>query len=379
MTKRIMCHFSGILVLFLWGCSAVKPGIDAEQLTIASWNVQNLFDGIDHGSEYNEFKSSAGWNSEKYQARLNGITKAFKDGALNPDILALIEVENAGVVQDLAGSSYMDYPWTFFAGDGSAGLGVLSRLPLIETRAHSSHSPEGSVPRPVVEVWADTGSGPLVLLVCHWKSKRGGGKNTEALRRAGAALVLRRLTEIAGENPGIPVIICGDLNENYDEFNRIGAAYPCALLPDSSEAAALTRKVFSDARPGFQAMKLPGFLVVSGQKPPRALFFTEPAVFSPWLEMEDGGYEPFGSQDSDHFDFLPQGSYYYDDAWETIDHFLLNAALFNQRNWEYQRFRVVAEPPFVNSGGKPQPYNPRTGNGLSDHLPIVLTLSKISE
>ena len=371
-----------VLALFLFGCAAAEPETGAERLTIVSWNVQSLFDGSDDGFEYNEFKSGTGWNSEKYLARLNGIAGALKGDGPEPDILALIEIENAAVIRDLAESVSPDYRWTFFAGalDGSLGMGIVSRLPLIETRTHSCYVPSGGIPRPVAEVWVDTGSGPLVLFVCHWKSKLGGESKTEVLRRFGAALILRRLGEIEAEDPEIPVVIVGDLNENYDEFTRIGEAYPCALLPDTGKAAALMGNVPAGLRPGFR-----DFFVVSGQKPPRTDFFnkTAAAVYSPWLE-----------------DVPHQGSFYYKkkDTWETIDHFLLNAALFNRQErpaesdrpaepgspvplgrptmpgWEYGQFRVLAEPPFTNADGLPQSYNPRTGNGLSDHLPIVLVL-----
>jgi len=351
---------TAVLVLFLGGCSFAEQEEGARQLIIASWNVQNLFDGSDNGFEYAEFKNSAGWNVEKYQARLNGISNALNgENGVKPHILTLIEVENEAVVRELAENYFPDYRWTFFAGSssGSVGMGILSALPLTETRVHSFHSPDGGIPRPVAEVWADTGSGPLVLLACHWKSKLEGDSKTEAIRRAGAALVVRRLAEIEAESPGTPVIILGDLNENHDEFERIGGAYLCALISDTDEAAALINKTSAGPRPGSRE-----FLVVSGQKPPHADSFTgtTTAVYSPWMETET----PY------------QGSYYYKDAWETIDHFLLNAPLFSGQGWNYEQFRVLTGPPFTDSEGIPQPYNLRSGNGLSDHLPIVLYLYK---
>ncbi|MCL1812269.1 MAG: endonuclease/exonuclease/phosphatase family protein [Treponema sp.] len=369
------------LILLLSGCSFAQSETSANHLTIVSWNVQNLFDGTDNGFEYDEFKNGTGWNSEKYQARLQSITAALKgDSRLNPDILALIEVENEGVILDLADSSCLNYKWSFFAGtpvypadtwqdDDSfqsvpIGMGVLSALPFIETRVHSFHLENSSIPRPVAEVWVDTGSGPLVLLVCHWKSKLGGEKKTESLRRAGSALIARRLAEIEAERAGTPVIILGDLNENYDEFSRIGAAYPCALLPDTEEAAALIQKAPAGVRSDFR-----DFLVLSREKPPKPNFFTASgtSVYSPWYELEEGLLETQSNS---------AGSYYYKDEWETIDHFLLNSALFNGHELSYGYFRVLSEPPFANAAGHPNTYNPRTGNGLSDHLPIVLILNK---
>ena len=357
-----------IAFLLLWGCSVAKPETGTEHLIIASWNVQNLFDGSDNGNEYTEFKNSAGWNTEKYHARLQSITSALKgDSRIKPDILALIEVENGDVIRDLADSSCLDYLWFFFAGapDGSIGLGVLSNLPLTETKTHSFHSENGSIPRPVAEIRVDTGSGPLVLFVCHWKSKVDGDKKTETLRRSASALIVRRLAEIEAENPGTPVIILGDLNENHDEFFRIGATYPCALLPDTEEAAAFMHTVPGGTRPKFQ-----DFLVLNKDMPPRTEYFSNTAgtVYSPWFEYKESSLKNQSKT---------AGSYYYKDSWETIDHFLLNAYLFGGNGWNYGNFRVLTEPPFTDDNGHPQPYNPRTGNGLSDHLPIVLILDKL--
>ena len=346
-----------ILVFSLWGCSFGEIPEKADRLTIASWNVQNLFDGIDNGFEYGDFKNSEGWNDEKYRARLNTIGGILKD-QFSPDILALTEIENAVVIMDLAKNTGI-YHWTFFAylPESSIGLGIVSKFPLTDTKAHAIHTSDGSIPRPIAEVWIDTDFGPLVLFICHWKSKLGGARNTEALRRSAAAIITRRLGEIHAENPDIPVIITGDLNENYDEFSRIEGLYPTALLPDTEEAMQISGSIQTSPRPGFQ-----DFLVLSGNIPPRSEYFpnTTIVVYSPWL-----------NQNTD-----PPGSYLYQDNWETIDHFLLNTALFGKSGWHYEGFFVQVQEPFADAQGKPRRYNPRTGNGLSDHLPIMLVIRR---
>ncbi|MDR2661718.1 MAG: endonuclease/exonuclease/phosphatase family protein [Treponema sp.] len=347
------------------GCSLAGTEVDRAPtgLTIASWNVQALFDGGDDGFEYAEYTSGAGWNDAKYRARLNVLSTAIHGGAgdegFNPDILALIEVEHSGVLRDLAELSGAEYGWTFFAGTpgSSIGLGVISRLPLAKTAAHSIYAAGDSIPRPVAEVWVESDAGPVVLLACHWKSKLGGEEATERIRRAEAGIIVRRLEEIAADHPGTPVVVLGDLNENYNEFQRTGGAYLCALLPDNGEAADLAAASGGGLRPGLQ-----DYLIISRKKPPRTEFFESPVeasiLYSPWADSRS------------------QGSYYYDDAWETIDHFLINPALFDNRGWEYENFWTLEEAPFTNAKGFPYAYNPKTGNGLSDHLPIVLSLRR---
>ena len=348
-----------VAAVFLCACGACGTGAGAEpasspptRLVVAAWNVQTLFDGREDGTEYPDYSAASGWTEAKYRERLAAIGRAvplFADGG--PDVLALIEVENEGVARDLAAGPLagLGYGWYARAGQpgASLGLAVLSRYPVIGTRAHGAVAEGEALPRPVLEVRIDAGGVPLVLLVCHWKSKLGGDAETEPQRAAAAAVVARRLAELAGDEPGIDALVVGDLNENYDEFERRGSASITALLPDDPAAARLVR----DAG-------LPGpFLVLSEERPPlsRALPGAV-AVRSPWPDSE-----------------WP-GSYVHRGAWETIDHALLPAGLFDGRGWEYAAYRVIDADILMSDARDPLPYNPRTGSGYSDHLPLAVEL-----
>jgi endonuclease/exonuclease/phosphatase family metal-dependent hydrolase len=268
-----------------------------------------------------------------------------------PDFIGLVEMENTRVVEDLARAAGKEQKWTYFAGipGMSLGVGAISRYPLVETRLHSITSAGETSPRPILEVRIEVRTRALVFFICHWKSKLGNDETTEALRRASARIIRRRLRELRTEESETPVIIMGDLNENYDEFYRLEGTMVSALLPDDPMAADLAagRKDTQD------------FLVLSGEKPPMSRFF-DPAV--PVL------YTPWGNE-------LTEGSYYYKNDWETIDHFLLTGKLFDGKGWEFSGCRVLNQPPFTGTSGRPEPYTPRNGQGLSDHLPLLLTLS----
>jgi endonuclease/exonuclease/phosphatase family metal-dependent hydrolase len=348
-----------LILLTVNGCKAasVRDSRLMRTMTIAAWNVQALFDGTETGSEYGEYTSSAGWSEEKYMARLTSLSQAVDQ--LAPDILAMIEVENTQIPETLASGplAKQKYQWTFFANnpEASLGIGVLSRFPFTKTKTHSAVYGEEVTPRPVLELWLEPAGQPLVLFVCHWKSKLGGDKKTESLRRASAWVINRRVQEIQKDNPEIPVIILGDLNENHDEFYRQNGAFLSALLPDDPIAAELAAKLAEiPAGAGIQG----DFLIISGEKPPRTDYFAPGslAFYSPW------GIE------------LSPGSYNYQNAWETIDHFLLSEALFDNAGWDFDSCQLAAQEPFLNAKGYPHAYNPRTGLGLSDHLPLILVL-----
>ena len=71
------------------------------------------------------------------------------------------------------------------------------------------------------------------------------------------------------------------------------------------------------------------------------------------------------------------GSYYYKGEWETIDHFLLSDGLFDGMGWDFASSQVANHAPFIKSDGSPNTYVPRTGRGLSDHLPLLLLLADV--
>jgi hypothetical protein len=170
-------------------------------------------------------------------------------------------------------------------------------------------------------------------------------------------VIKRRIQELWETEPQTGFIIAGDLNLNYDEFYRRDSGVIVSLLPDSPRSAELAGSIDGEQN---------DFLVISGNKPPLPIYFPQETVvlFSPW------------------FDELENGSYFFRNNWETIDHFLVSHHFFDntgyeplKRRWEYERTVVVDFEPFTRSNGQPNPYNPRTGHGLSDHLPLILTLT----
>jgi endonuclease/exonuclease/phosphatase family metal-dependent hydrolase len=332
-----------------------------------TWNVQALFDGNETGNEYGEYRASAGWTAEKYSGRLTALSEAISGMDLKPDIIAIEEIESSKVLEDLAKRLPLAYSRdpgaeagdglplrVFFANNrgASLGIGIISRFPLLKTTVHSIYSGGEITPRPLLEVRIAPRGSEMVLFICHWKSKLGGAA-TEALRRASANVILRRFREISRESPGTPVVIMGDLNENYDEFYRQGAKEISALMPDDPGAVKRAGATAGDAEK-FQR----DYLVISRNKPPLPLYFPQNTAvfFSPW--------------DTD----LQNGSYYYGNDWETIDHFLLSPEFFDSSGWDFDSCAAADAAPFTGKSGYPSAYNPKTGNGLSDHLPLLLTL-----
>ncbi len=347
-------YFLLVLVFALSGCSNTEPGTPPDEpgiLTLMTWNVHNLCDGVDDGYEYDEFTQSAGWSQEKYMGRINAISAAI--GALKPqpDILMLEEIESNVILEDLARALPKDYACSHFANNPGAamGIGILSRLPLTDTITHSISIDGETTPRPVLEARVKTEGGDIILFVCHWKSKLGDDDVTESIRRSSVRVLLRRIREIGESEPDIGFIIAGDLNENYDEFFRRKASVICALVPDDAYCVKLSNVNVEGQK---------DFFVITGNKPPLSVNFPQETItlFSPWM--------------SD----LQNGSYFYKHNWETIDHFLISGHFFDNSGWEYEKVMIGNFEPFAGASGTPTPYNTKTGVGLSDHFPLILTI-----
>jgi endonuclease/exonuclease/phosphatase family metal-dependent hydrolase len=360
------CHFVLSLLaavfLLLGSCNSAESKTETQSadhpVVLMTWNIQNLFDGKDDGYEYDEFKESAGWSAEKYLGRINTVSAAIGTIEPKPDIIVLQELESLKILEDLSQAMSGGFSWSHFANNPGAavGLGIISRLPMSEVKVHSITINGVTTPRPVLEARINSDNGDFVIFACHWKSKIGGDAVTENVRMSSARVIIRRLRELWESEPELGIIIAGDLNENYDEFFRRGAGKACALLHDDIYCAQLTGCFGADSERITDLQK--DFFVLSKNKPPSPVHFPEGTVtlFSPWMaDLEDG-------------------SFYYKNDWETIDHFLISQHFFNNSGLEYERAMVMNNQHFANSSGIPVPYNMRTGAGLSDHLPLLLVL-----
>ena len=336
-----------LLVTGCAGCAtpAEETAGDSSLLTMMTWNIHNLFDGEDNGYEYDDFLQSSGWSAEKYKGRINTVTDAIKRIEPQPDIIILQEIESLKILEDLSLSLNNGYSWSHFAGNpGSAiGLGIISRYQLMNVKIHSITINGNTTPRPVLEARVQN----LVIFACHWKSKIGGDEATESTRRASARVILRRVKELWENESDLGIIIAGDLNQNHDEFYRQNASMICALLPDDIYCAQASGGIQKD------------FIVISKNIPPVPINFPEKTItfYSPWIKE------------------LENGSYFYKNNWETIDHFLLSPQIFSDSKWRYEKIKIINIAPFANPSGIPAPYNSRTGLGMSDHLPLMLFLT----
>jgi endonuclease/exonuclease/phosphatase family metal-dependent hydrolase len=228
------------------------------------------------------------------------------------------------------------------APDSPVNCGFISRFPVIDALAHLVHVEGSRYSRYILEVTVDCGDAPLIIFNNHWKSKSGGAEETEASRIACAAFLKGRIQELNEAEPGLEFVVLGDLNENIDEYVRNAGRYQTALIPTRIPVPGS----FS-ARSIFTTLDKAGATLSSA----------EIILFSPW-DLTD-----------------QEGSYFYNGAWETIDHFLLPPSLFDGENWDFSSFDVMDEDFLLTDGEVPKRWITDFETGYSDHLPLKLTLT----
>jgi len=323
-------------------------------IVVMSYNLQTLFDPVDQGGEYDDYRVSAGyWDEERYEAKLSALASVIlsapvpggtdsKNRKEGPDILVVQEAENERTLRDLAQAAG-GYPYILASPDEDSplGCGILSRYQPVSIHAHRVRPPDGashSVPRHILEAELDVDGRRLVIIAVHLKSKLGGDRETGLERSAVAAFIKTIITDRLREDPALALIVTGDFNENPDEYQRVGKAYVTAMMPvESGDGPWLSISMDRD-----EVVETAGFTV----------------LFCPWDEA--GGY-----------------SYRYQGETERIDNMLLSPALLDGTAGSFTFKAFSAEPPefAIDSTGTPQRWNSERSSGYSDHLPVRALLA----
>lgn len=315
---------------------------NTDEITVLTYNVQNIFDAVDNGTEYYEYDPGNGeWNDILYNTRLLNLSEVIKTSVKGgPDIIALQEVENLHVVTDLRelylkGMGYRDIAATAKE-DSAVQVAVISRIPFDSVFVHDISCGLSENLRPVLEVDFQTGTKRVYLFNNHWKSRIGGAFETEYQRRYSAMILKERIESIFKSDPSAEIVALGDFNESHDEYIRTGGEYCTALIPFSESAM-----------PDCSSS-----LVLTGN--------LDNLSFSPKAFVM---YDPWFNEQKE------VGSYFYKSEWETIDHCMIIGLS------SLPEFSVAGAAFLLTPEGIPAEWNKRAGTGYSDHLPLLLKLA----
>ncbi|MFR9669143.1 MAG: endonuclease/exonuclease/phosphatase family protein [Rikenellaceae bacterium] len=314
--------------------------------TIASYNVENLFDTINNPTTKDRVFTPRGknrWSGEHYRAKIenigaviNGIAKESGDF---PAIITLCEVENRSVVEDLVQSSgfcgvehgviHYDSP-----DERGCDVAIIYRPSLFEVKgSRNILSASNTSTRDILTVWGKLLGEDIFIIALHLPSRMGGVEKSQHLRDASARQIRGVIDSLQTREPLTNIIVMGDFNDNATDNSIVN----------------IIRAKASRER------------------------LKEGEMFNPFNELEKLGY----------------GTTAYKDEWCMYDNIIVSQGLLNNNGLHLLNSQVdttlygtVYRPDYlISSQGRFRGYplraisNGRFQGGYSDHLPIYIQVS----
>jgi endonuclease/exonuclease/phosphatase family metal-dependent hydrolase len=203
---------------------ASKPVIEwsgnPNEIVVCTFNSLNLFD--DNDDPYTNDEGTRAKPREEMEHWAAAIRK------VNPDIIAMQEVENRGYLEKFVQIFLGDMGYkhiAHFDGNDLRGIDValLSRAPIgeVTSRRHLEfEGPDGVMRQfqrdvPVITVMPKD-SEPIEFWPVHLKSKADGAETSEPIRLAEAAELRRLLDTKLKANPNARIIVLGDFNDTRE-------------------------------------------------------------------------------------------------------------------------------------------------------------------
>jgi endonuclease/exonuclease/phosphatase family metal-dependent hydrolase len=346
---RILYHISvlsknlaGIMVMVAFcnlTCRETIGFVPENELSVAFYNLDNLFDVIDDSTHHDvEFTPHGkyAWTPERYEKKLHNMEQVIRemvDGDA-PDVLGVCELESKYAFKDLLATGWLHTHYGFVHYDSPDERGIdvamaynLAKLKILESKNYPVMLSDNihDKTRDILWVKALTlkSNDTIQFIVCHFPSRREGKEKSNGDRMDAARTcerVIRENCRTSSQN----LVIMGDFNdEPWDEsiVKGIGAAD-------------------INGNPNRQLLNLM------------------------W-----------------HFKDEKKGSYKYRKQWNMLDQIIISKALSNGQGMEYTPASVrIMSKSWMIQTGKYNGFPLRTFggshwlDGYSDHLPVYMKI-----
>lgn len=214
-----------VITLLILSCLFPSSEFRAQSqksLLLATWNVQNFFDSVD-----DPLKEDSVFPPDIVSFKLKSIATVIK--ALDPDLIALQEVENLELLQRLNEEGNLGYANTILLeGNDPRGIDValLTRLNVLEVKTHKDDAlpelpglpPNYRFSRDCLEVHLESSGLRFIALINHFVSKAQGAEVTLPRREAQALRVRKIVDELQATDPTAKIVVLGDLNDTPDSI-----------------------------------------------------------------------------------------------------------------------------------------------------------------
>lgn len=317
----------------------------SKNFTVASYNVENLFDLENNKSDYKEYKPNtrAKWNKKIFNIKVDNVIKVIND--IDADIIALQEIENKQIMQLLL-NKLPQYKYISFSKhrNSSVGIGFLSKIKILSNEDIDVKF-KNKIYRPILETTFELDNIKFKIFNNHWPSKR----VAESYRVKFAKKLFDRIEKLPRD---YDYILLGDFNSNYNEFKTI---YYDKRLNDTQGLTGINQVLNTTIGKKYVSYE---DILRRGKR----------VNYNLWLDLR---YE-------ERFSNKYRGKNY------TPDNIILAPALFDNKKISYlpKSFKVF-KPEYLYKNKQIIRWKMKNrvhlGFGYSDHLPIISTFSTKTE
>ncbi len=314
----------------------------ADTISVASWNLENLFDVTDDPQKEDEEFLPSGekeWTAERLDKKMYNLSRVIR--AMNndkgPDILGVIEVEHQHLLDSLVSKFLPDKKYKTAYIESPDGRGIDNGLiynsklfSLLSVKGDTVKLNDGYPTRLVLNVNLLTKEkDTLHIYVNHWPSRRGGEIKSEPNRIQAAETLRNSVDKNFESNRNSKIIVMGDFNDEPGNTSLMNQLRATPFNCDSAE--------YYD---------------------------------SILLDLLNISYP-------DYADGL--GSYKYKDDWNMLDQIIISNSLLFDEHFHYicDSFEVYKPNLMVTHSGKfegmafPTYGGNRYLGGYSDHYPVI--------
>ena len=220
-----------LLILVLTGCLV---GVQAEDLCVVSYNVENLFHpkhdtvaGIEKDDLEWTPEGERRWSYSRYYRKVENIARVLTNIGEWPgvDIVGLQEVENALCVKRLCTTLRRgEYDFVHYESPDRRGIDVtlLYKKARIDTIATRAIRVSELMTRDILYVCARVDKRDTMhVFVCHLPSQQGGKAESEWKRQAAKQVLQQAVDSVYGTNPNAKIIVMGDMNSGDLRIRRL--------------------------------------------------------------------------------------------------------------------------------------------------------------
>ncbi|MDI1232835.1 MAG: endonuclease/exonuclease/phosphatase family protein [bacterium] len=228
MIRYILYLLLFFVVLCAATCRNKTSNTSGDTLTVAFYNLDNLYDDIDDVDHDDQEFTPSGhyeWTSERYQQKLENMAKVISqlvDGQA-PDVLGVCELESAKALTDLINTGNLKnrYSLVHYDSPDERGIDVAliynsnkfklissAKIPVVLSKNLKDKTRDQLFVKTLVLATNDT----LCFYVCHFPSRRE-GKDESEINRFDAAITAKKFINAHLNLATANLIVMGDFND----------------------------------------------------------------------------------------------------------------------------------------------------------------------